>query len=78
MVIQWESALLEFLKKVSGIQIRLTMLVLRVSALRVLLKRRRRSYHVWAKKMSMVYSWGEHSRGQRLRVAYPGAGPVLV
>lgn len=45
-VIQWESARLEFLKKVSGIQMRLTMLVFSVSAFKVLLNRRRRSYHV--------------------------------
>lgn len=55
-VIQWASDLREFLKKVSGIQILPTMLLLSISSFMELLNLSRLSYHVWAKKMSMVYS----------------------
>lgn len=55
-VIQWASDFREFLKKVSGIQILPTMLLLSISSFIVLLNFNRLSYHVWAKKMSMVYS----------------------
>lgn len=57
-VIQWASDFLEFLKKVSGIQILPTMLLLSMSSFMELLNFSRLSYHVWAKKMSMVYSCG--------------------
>lgn len=53
MVIQWESAVLEFLKMVSGSQISPTMLLLRVNSFMVLLYLRRLSIHVWAKMMSI-------------------------
>lgn len=55
-VIQWASDLREFLKNVSGIQILPTMLLLSMSSFIELLNFNRLSYHVWAKKMSMVYS----------------------
>lgn len=55
-VIQWASDLREFLKNVSGIQILPTMLLLSMSSFIELLNLSRLSYHVWAKKMSMVYS----------------------
>lgn len=55
-VIQWASDFREFLKNVSGIQILPTMLLLSMSNFIVLLNLSRLSYHVWAKKMSMVYS----------------------
>lgn len=56
-VIQWASAFFELRKKVSGIQIFPTMLLLRRRTFIVLLNFNRLSYQVWAKKMSMVYSW---------------------
>lgn len=55
-VIQCESAVLEFLKMVSGSQIIPTMLLLSVSFFMVLLYLRRLSVHVWAKMMSIWYS----------------------
>lgn len=55
-VIQWASDLREFRKNVSGIQILPTMLLLSISSFMELLNLSRLSYHVWAKKMSMVYS----------------------
>lgn len=58
-VIQWASAFLELRKKVSGIQIFPTMLLFRRRTFIVLLNFKRLSYQVWAKKMSMVYSWGQ-------------------
>lgn len=60
-VIQWASDLREFLKKVSGIQILPTMLLLSMSSFIELLNFNRLSYHVWAKKMSMVYSCKKRS-----------------
>ena len=63
-VIQWASAFLELRKKVSGIQIFPTMLLLRRRTFIVLLNFNLRSYHVWAKKMSMVYSWWGGGRKQ--------------
>ena len=56
-VIQWASAFFELRKNVSGIQIFPTMLLLRRSTFIVLLNFSLLSYQVWAKKMSMVYSW---------------------
>lgn len=53
MVIQWESAVFEFLKMVSGSQMSPTMLLLRVNSFMVLLYLRRLSIHVWAKMMSI-------------------------
>jgi len=55
-VIQCASDFLEFRKKVSGIQIFPTMLLLSISTFMELLNFRRLSYHVWAKIISMVYS----------------------
>lgn len=55
-VIQCASDLREFLKNVSGIQILPTMLLLSMRSFIELLNFSRLSYHVWAKKMSMVYS----------------------
>lgn len=58
-VIQCASAVLEFRNIVSGIQIKPTMLLFRVSIFMVLLKRRRLSVHVWAKNISIWYSCNE-------------------
>lgn len=55
-VIQWASAVFELRNIVSGIQIKPTMLLFRVSIFMVLLKRRRLSVHVWAKNISIWYS----------------------
>lgn len=64
-VIQWASAVLEFLKMVSGIQINPTILLLRVRLLfMVLLKRRRLSVHVWAKNISIWYSCNQRRINQ--------------
>lgn len=56
-VIQWASDFLEFLKKVSGIQIFPTILLLSTSTFMVLLNFKRLSNQVWAKIISIVYSW---------------------
>lgn len=61
-VIQWASDLREFLKNVSGIQILPTMLLLSMSSFIELLNLSRLSYHVWAKKMSIVYSWKNNKK----------------
>lgn len=55
-VIQWAFDFREFRKNVSGIHILPTMLLLSMSSFIELLNFRRLSYHVWAKKMSIVYS----------------------
>ena len=47
-----------------------TMLLLSISSFMELLNLRRLSYHVWAKKMSMVYSCDAHiSRQQKAQQA---------
>lgn len=56
-VIQWASDFLEFRKNVSGIQILPTMLLFSMRIFIVPLNLNRLSYHDWAKKMSIVYSW---------------------
>lgn len=60
-VIQWASAFFELRKNVSGIQIFPTMLLLRRRTFMVLLNFNLLSYQVWAKKMSMVYSWEQRN-----------------
>lgn len=65
MVIQCASAFLEFLKKVSGIQILPTMLLFSRRTLMVLLNFKRLSYQVWAKNISIVYSCFKEKKQQK-------------
>lgn len=72
-VIQWASAFFELRKKVSGIQIFPTMLLLRRRTFIVLLNFNLLSYQVWAKKMSMVYSWARRRHSFSLNAEHAGA-----